>query len=71
MRFWIMAPPPGQWCSRRFVRAAGVAEQSRAATIEPQTDAVQRVFREFQRLDAKQRARLWQRIYTANLGGPT
>jgi hypothetical protein len=62
MRFWIMGAPPGQWCSRHFVRAAGVAEQSRAATIEPQTDAVERVFRELQRLDAKQRARLWQRI---------
>jgi hypothetical protein len=45
MRFWIIGAPPWQWCSRRFVRAAGVAEQSRAATIEPQTDAVERVFR--------------------------
>jgi hypothetical protein len=69
MRFWIRGAP-GQWCSRRFVRAAGVAEQSHAATIEPQTDAVELVFREFQRLDVKQRARLWQRIWCSKTGRP-
>ena len=69
MRFWIRGAP-GQWYSRRFVRAAGVAEQSHAAAIEPQTDAVELVFREFQRLDAKQRARLWQRIWCSKTGRP-
>ena len=69
MRFWIRGAP-GQWYSRRFVRAAGVAEQSHAATIEPQTDAVELIFREFQRLDAKQRARLWQRIWCSKTGRP-
>jgi hypothetical protein len=69
MRFWIRGAP-GQWYSRRFVRAAGVAEQSHAAAIEPQTDAVELVFLEFQRLDAKQRARLWQRIWCSKTGRP-
>jgi hypothetical protein len=68
MRFWIRGAPPGQWCSRRLVRAAGLAEQSHAATVEPPTDAVELVFREFQRLDAKQRARLWQRIWCSKTG---
>ena len=45
------------------------AEQSHAA-IEPQRDAVELVFLEFQRLDAKQRARLWQRIWCSNTGRP-
>jgi hypothetical protein len=47
-----------------------VAEQSHAAAIEPQTDAVELVFLEFQRLDAKQRARLWQRIWCSKTGRP-
>ena len=69
MRFWIRGAP-GQWRSRRSVRAARVAEQSHVATIEPQTDAVELVFLEFQRLDAKQRARLWRRIWYSKTGRP-
>ena len=69
MRFWIRGGPPGPRYSRRFVRAAG-AEQSHSAAIEPQTDAVELVFREFQRLDVKQRARLWQRIWCSKTGRP-
>jgi hypothetical protein len=49
MRFWIRGAPPGQ-CSRRFVRAAGLAAERPTAMIEPPTDAVEAVFREFQRL---------------------
>jgi hypothetical protein len=38
--------------------------------IEPPTDAVESIFRKFQRLDAKQRERLWQRIGSSKTGRP-
>jgi hypothetical protein len=46
----------GQWRLRRFVRAARSAPGRPIVMIEPAADAVESVFREFQRLDAKPRA---------------
>jgi hypothetical protein len=60
----------GQWRSHRFVRVARLAAKRPIAMIEPPTDAVEIFFREFQRLDAGQRARLWQRIWYSKTGRP-
>jgi hypothetical protein len=38
--------------------------------VEPPTDAVESLFRDFQRLDARQGARLWQRIWYCKAGRP-
>jgi hypothetical protein len=77
MRFLFKGKPQGQWQSRRFVRAVAAEIQNPTAMIEPPTamiepptDAVELVFREFQRLDGKQRARLWQRIWCCKTGRP-
>jgi hypothetical protein len=59
----------GQWRSRRVIRAARLAERPTAMTKAP-TDAVESVFREFQRLDANQREQLWQRIRCSKTGNP-
>jgi hypothetical protein len=59
----------GQWRSRRVVRAAGSGERP-IAMIDAPTDAVESVFREFQRLDANQREQLWQRIRCSKTGNP-
>jgi hypothetical protein len=56
MRFWIRGAPHCQWRLHRFVRAAGLAAELPIAIIEPPTDAVELLFRDFQRLDARQRA---------------
>jgi hypothetical protein len=60
----------GQWRSHRFVRAAGLGAKRPIAMVEQPTDAVEMVFREFQRLDPGQRARLWQRIWYCKTGRP-
>jgi hypothetical protein len=70
MRFWIRGAPHCQWRLHRFVRAAGLAAEGPVAIIEPPTDAVESLFRDFQRLDAKQRAQLWQRIWYCKTGRP-
>jgi hypothetical protein len=48
--------PPCQWRLHHFVRAAGLAAERPIAMIEPPTDAVESLFRDLQRLDARQRA---------------
>jgi hypothetical protein len=70
MRAWLKGRPQAQWQSRRFVRAAGAAEQGSIATKESPADTVERVFRDFQGLDAKQRALLWQRLWCCKTGKP-
>jgi hypothetical protein len=70
MRFWIRGAPHCQWRLHRFVRAAEMATEHPVAMIESPTGAVESLFREFQRLDAQQRARLWQRIWCSKTGSP-
>jgi hypothetical protein len=70
MRFLFKGRPQGQRQWRRFVRAVGAEKQHPTAMMETPTDTVEWVFREFQRLDAKQRARLWQRIWCCKTGRP-
>jgi hypothetical protein len=70
MRVWIRGAPHCQWRLHRFIRTAELATERPVAKIEPPTDAVEALFREFQRLDPKQRARLWQRIWCCKTGTP-
>jgi hypothetical protein len=47
-----------------------MAAEHPIVAIAPPADAVESLFREFQRLDAGQRARLWQRIWCFKTGRP-
>jgi hypothetical protein len=65
MRSWSTGMLHRQRRSRRSVRAAALAAERPITTmVEPPTDAVESVFRQFQCLDAKQRKLLWQRIWS-------
>jgi hypothetical protein len=70
MRVWFKGVALGQRGSRHLPRDRGPEAPGSGPATEPSPDLVESVFQQFQRLDDRQRARVWQRIWCCKTGTP-